>query len=990
MATKVKITGATGATFTVEGALTTRSATTLSLGTSTATAVSVGASGITTTVPGLLSITKASGTALAVDTNVLLVDATNNWVGVNMTPARALDVTGTFGTTGVSSFASQVNIRNSDLGLYGVTSQCLAIKGNSSSPSADATARLTADGTFATSTGWTANAGWTIGSGVASHATGNTGTLVATSGVTNKAAYAVHKVTFTLATTTAGTGLTVSVGPGSDNIVYSASGTYTARILPNSAIANIDLKFTPGSGGTWVGSIDNVTVTADTSSVPEVSLEPSNNQYAAIEIRNGGGAKYSTFVGWLAGQTNSGQYNSFYGSQTGQAAGSGDYNSAFGGLTLPVNNGGMYNSAFGYVAMGSNTTGNSNAAFGYGALASNYSNGQSTAIGTLALQSSTGEYNTAIGYYSGNGITTGGYNTILGSSNGSPLGITTGTGNTIVGAGVNGLAAATTNNIVLASGSTIRAQFNGTNWTFQGNVNLANGGGGVITFADGTTQSTAAGTGAGAWASNGSNNIYNTNSGGLVAIGNNAPTSRLEVTGTASASILDATEKLTADGTFATSTGWTVGTGWSIGSGVASHATGNTARLSGTSTATSTTTLYLIQFYMTTTTAGSGIKVYLSSTSSQIVLSGTGTQALYMVPGTSSGTLGFEPQAGGTWVGTIDDVHIYPVVPATPDMVVRNSDGSGYAMEFRAGGASNISMGMGLSAGKYSGIYSLFFGHSAGTRSTGSGQTGIGIGSLQYNTTGAYNTAIGNLALGQNITGAYNTAIGYNTMGSNFTGDSNTAIGGVAMNSLSYGSQNTGVGTYVLTNVTDGTANTAIGYNTGLGISSGTGNTIIGANITGLSSGLTDNIILASGGVARATFDGTNWSFTGTVSATLSTSLIQVTGFSVETGSSVSANDPLHISSANAVYKALATGLNYVCGFAVGAAGSGNAVQVKTNGVLSGVLSAATPGNPIYLSASGGFTETAPSTTGYMIQRLGWAKSSTDMLINIGEPIAIP
>jgi hypothetical protein len=210
-------------------------------------------------------------------------------------------------------------------------------------------------------------------------------------------------------------------------------------------------------------------------------------------------------------------------------------------------------------------------------------------------------------------------------------------------------------------------------------------------------------------------------------------------------------------------------------------------------------------------------------------------------------------------------------------------------------------------------------------------------------------------------------------MSTNVTGSNNTAIGGSCLPTLSSGS-----------------SNVAVGDNTGNGIITGSGNTILGSSVSGLASGLTNNIILASGGVARATFDGTNWSFTGSVSATITTSVIQTTGFSVETGSSVSANDPLHISSANAVYKALATGMNYVCGFAVAAATSGNSVQVITNGVLSGVLSSATPGDPVYLSAAGGFTTIAPSTTGYMSQRLGWAKSATDMLINIGEPIAIP
>ncbi len=57
-----------------------------------------------------------------------------------------------------------------------------------------------------------------------------------------------------------------------------------------------------------------------------------------------------------------------------------------------------------------------------------------------------------------------------------------------------------------------------------------------------------------------------------------------------------------------------------------------------------------------------------------------------------------------------------------------------------------------------------------------------------------------------------------------------------------------------------------VGYNTGRGITHGSGNTILGASVTGLDTGLTNNIILANGtGAIKAQHDGTNWSLTGNV-----------------------------------------------------------------------------------------------------------------------------
>jgi hypothetical protein len=70
------------------------------------------------------------------------------------------------------------------------------------------------------------------------------------------------------------------------------------------------------------------------------------------------------------------------------------------------------------------------------------------------------------------------------------------------------------------------------------------------------------------------------------------------------------------------------------------------------------------------------------------------------------------------------------------------------------------------------------------------------------------------------------------------------------------------LGVNALYDITSGDNNIAIGYDTGDGITTGSGNTILGANITGLTAGLTNNIILANGtGSIKAQNDATNWTF---------------------------------------------------------------------------------------------------------------------------------
>jgi hypothetical protein len=101
-------------------------------------------------------------------------------------------------------------------------------------------------------------------------------------------------------------------------------------------------------------------------------------------------------------------------------------------------------------------------------------------------------------------------------------------------------------------------------------------------------------------------------------------------------------------------------------------------------------------------------------------------------------------------------------------------------------------------------------------------------GSASYNATG--NTAIGYAAHYLAGSSTYNASVGYAT-GYNMAG----------------GDYNSLFGSHAGYDVTSGQFNTIIGYNTGRGITTGSNNTIIGGQVIGLSSGLTNNIIIADG-----------------------------------------------------------------------------------------------------------------------------------------------
>lgn len=182
-------------------------------------------------------------------------------------------------------------------------------------------------------------------------------------------------------------------------------------------------------------------------------------------------------------------------------------------------------------------------------------------------------------------------------------------------------------------------------------------------------------------------------------------------------------------------------------------------------------------------------------------------------------------------------------------------------------GDSNSGIGFGALQFNTTGANNLAFGSFALWKNTiGGDNSAFGSGALSSNTTGGQNTGFGRDALSLNTTAQYNVAVGYRTFRNfNGTGDSgNSAFGALAGQACTTGTQNTIAGFQAAFNLTTGSKNTILGRNTGLGITTGSSNTIVGANVTGLSSSLASNIILADGdGNIRLQHDATGWIFGG-------------------------------------------------------------------------------------------------------------------------------
>jgi len=92
------------------------------------------------------------------------------------------------------------------------------------------------------------------------------------------------------------------------------------------------------------------------------------------------------------------------------------------------------------------------------------------------------------------------------------------------------------------------------------------------------------------------------------------------------------------------------------------------------------------------------------------------------------------------------------------------------------------------------------------------------------------------------------------------------------------------------------------------------------------------------------------------------------------------------INSSGAVVKASATNGILALGLALADTTSGNAVEFLNHGIARSSGWSWTPGLPIWLSVTtGGLTQTRPAASGNVQQPIGFARSATTILVNIGQ-----
>ena len=178
------------------------------------------------------------------------------------------------------------------------------------------------------------------------------------------------------------------------------------------------------------------------------------------------------------------------------------------------------------------------------------------------------------------------------------------------------------------------------------------------------------------------------------------------------------------------------------------------------------------------------------------------------------------------------------------------------ALGRQLGGLFNIAIGT-----------NAMLGVSSTQANTGDRNVAVGGSSLQSNTTGTGNIVFGDSAMNVNSVGSYNSATGFRSLRLNTSGSYNSAVGIDAFFNNTTASYGTAIGAQALYDNLTGDRNIALGFDAGRGITSGRANTIIGS-VTGLSAGLSNNIILADGdGNIRASHNAVSWSFSGSVVA---------------------------------------------------------------------------------------------------------------------------
>jgi hypothetical protein len=293
---------------------------------------------------------------------------------------------------------------------------------------------------------------------------------------------------------------------------------------------------------------------------------------------------------------------------------------------------------------------------------------------------------------------------------------------------------------------------------------------------------------------------------------------------------------------------WT-GTNWTIDSGVYTHTAGVNVATLGTYPAVSGKT-YQVVMTVVTTTVGT-LTIGYGGANASAIGQATGTLTDYTVVLVATGTDGLTLTPNGAWEGTIDNVSVKEITPASSIADYQNSMGV-LGIEIRT--SNDTSMGVGFSAlrNNTTGINNTAVGVQAlRNNTTGQDNTANGTYALRFNTTGNSNTASGRDALRFNTTGSNNTASGRDALRFNTTGEANMANGVNALYNNTTGSENTAVGTTALYSNTTGIENTAVGRSAGryigsetITLTNTTQSVFLGAETRALADNSTNEIVI--------------------------------------------------------------------------------------------------------------------------------------------------
>ncbi|MFZ2252681.1 MAG: beta-propeller fold lactonase family protein [Minisyncoccia bacterium] len=697
---------------------------------------------------------------------------------------------------------------------------------------------------------------------------------------------------------------------GFDNFAAGASAMYANTIGNNNiAIGTTSLRYnTTGSSNIALGmfalqgsstaamtgsnniAFGNKSLASNVSGFGNIAMGSSSLQYSAAASNNiafgtqalmGSSTVLMTgtdnfAAGFQAGLSNTtGLRNSFIGSSAGFSNTTGSYNSFTGYLAGYSNTTGSNNTFTGLQAGGSNTTGSHNFFTGYQAGFSNTTGSDNIAMGALSLNTnSTGISNIAFGTSSLR-LTTGSNNLGLGAFAGNVN--TTGNSNTYLGAFANASANNFASSTAIGAGAIVGASnalvLGGTGSSY---VNVGIG----TTTPDSTL--TIRGTGVNNLvniASSTGTSVFSILANGNVGIGSSTANARLTVSGGSfdllalNTEGVEGAELITAvaDRDFSGANNWS-GTNWSVGSGVATHTAGNNTYSLGNgflSSAPVAGNYYQITFDINTTAIGTpGVKVSFGGTDSTVEygtnLDGAQTSQVVVVQAANTGALTITPN-NATWTGTIDNVSVKQITPASIAQTIRNADGT-VGVEIRAGGTGLDNTFVGKESGLYNttgqgnssqGVRALYSNTTGSNNSahgswtlrsntTGFNNSAQGTWALYSNTTGSYNSAQGSDALFSNTTGSFNSAQGFDTLYFNTTGSFNSAQGMQALYSNTTGSANSAVGIDTLFNKTTGSSNVAFGYQSGYSLVNSNNNTLIGiqSGYSSASASSSDNTLL--------------------------------------------------------------------------------------------------------------------------------------------------